>query len=305
MFNSGWEPQLSSQPPWKENRIDHPLLSRVVKDVATKIFRRLASGSYSNPTRMPAERVLSEEFGESRNTVRQAIGFLESYGVVARRAGAGTFVTANGSHPSDANGTADRGPINFAEIAATISPFETCLVRSMIEPEIARLATLSMSVRELAELGEVLEELISPATHATRFGDLELSFLMKICEGTRNNALVGMYRVLIEVRRVTHWREAGQSTIDPGRSHQVRRALTSLFAALEDRRVEAAVACMRRYIACSQQEVTSVDRADTQPATSTPDPGVCDVGLQHSMDRQPKSRSAACEAQLRNIPSSN
>src|SRR5688572_26079154 len=94
--------------PWVADPSRHPLVSPQAKDIATRIFERITSGAYAFGTRMPAERELAVEFRETRATVRQALEFLATYDVVARRAGSGTFVTYRAPAPqrpqSDSSG---------------------------------------------------------------------------------------------------------------------------------------------------------------------------------------------------------
>jgi GntR family transcriptional repressor for pyruvate dehydrogenase complex len=50
-------------------------------------------GSFPANAKLPSERVLAEQYGVSRNTVREAIQRLAARGLVRSRAGAGAFVT--------------------------------------------------------------------------------------------------------------------------------------------------------------------------------------------------------------------
>lgn len=76
-----------------ELRIDHdspiPLHSQV-----EQILRKLITRSeYKNGKSLPKEIELSNRFGVSRNTVRQATNKLENEGLITRKKGVGTFVT--------------------------------------------------------------------------------------------------------------------------------------------------------------------------------------------------------------------
>lgn len=239
-------------PPWEEETAEHPYVNRTVKEVSAKLFGRIASGSYPFGTRLPAERELSQEFGQTRNTIRQAIGFLENYGVVTRRGNAGTFVSARASKSAVREAMDPTGFVNAKTIAETISPFDMYVAQSGIEPEIARLATVSMSVRDLANLKAVLLEIDGAAGDADRFVHLEQLFLMTLCMGTRNSALIGMYTVLNEVRSLPAWRESRKRTATPDNVREINRLFQFLIHALEHRHVDRAVEYMRLYIATTQ-----------------------------------------------------
>lgn len=239
-------------PPWEVNASDHPWVKQPVKMVASQIFARVVSGEYPYGTRLPAERELAQDFSESRNTVRQTLDFLETYGVVVRRAGFGAFVTYR--KPAQPGASEEQsGIINISAIAETVSPFEMNIAESIIEPEIARLATIYMSIRDLAALRTLLEELDEIVADADRFAHLEKKFMMTLCKGTHNSAIITMYRVLHEVRKQPQWCADKKRTLTPDNIRESQRALRSLFTALERRDVDSAVECMRLYLASGQE----------------------------------------------------
>ena len=245
-------------PPWEGDTVEHPVVKQAVKEIATDLYERIASGRYSFGTRLPAERELAEEFGQSRTAVRQALDFLEGYKVVARRTGSGAFVNVRLQVTAPAVPTEDAGVMNITAIAEAISPFEMNVAQSIIEPEIARLATISMSIRDLAALRAVLDALDGIVADAARFADLEKQFMMTLCLGTRNTAIIAMYRVLNEVRRQPNWCADKRRALTPDRIRQTQHALRSLYSALERRNVDSAVEFMRHYIASSQEDMIYV-----------------------------------------------
>jgi len=252
---AGFEVTQTVLPPWETDVAAHPGVKPAVKRIAAEIFERIVSGACPFGTRLPAERELAQEFSESRNTVRQGLEFLEAYGVITRHAGHGAFVNFRVAPPR-ARATEDEpGFINVTAIAEGVSPFEMNVAESIIEPEIARLATIYMSIRDLASLRAVLNELEQIVTDADRFSHLEKQFMMTLCNGTHNTAIVTMYRVLHEVRKQPQWCADKKRKLTPDRIRQAQRALRSLFTALERRNVESAVECMRLYIAASQEDM--------------------------------------------------
>lgn len=235
--------------PWELDTAVPPMVKPSVKRIAELIFARVRSGDYPFGTRIPAERDLAEEFSESRTTVRQALSFLETYGVVVRRPGSGSFVGYRApsisarSEPSEPCASS-----SLVAIAETVSPFEMNIAESIIEPEIVRLATIYMTIRDLARLREQLEQLNAIVTDAAQFAHLEKEFMMTMCEGTHNCLLVAMYRVLHEVRSQPQWCANKIRILTPARIREAQRGLKSLYAALERRDVDSAVECMRLYI---------------------------------------------------------
>ena len=73
-----------------------------MSEAGGKLYRRvldaitddIAKGRYPIGTRLPAERELTERFGVSRPTIREAMIALEMQGVVEARKGSGVYVLA-------------------------------------------------------------------------------------------------------------------------------------------------------------------------------------------------------------------
>lgn len=62
--------------------------------IAGELQDRIVRGVYPVASLVPAEAELTQEFGTSRNTVREALRLLVERGLVRRRQGSGTIVTA-------------------------------------------------------------------------------------------------------------------------------------------------------------------------------------------------------------------
>ena len=67
---------------------DIPLYSQLV----SIIKRNISAGTLATGALLPSEAELCRSFDVSRSTVRQAIGALETEGLVIRKQGRGTFV---------------------------------------------------------------------------------------------------------------------------------------------------------------------------------------------------------------------
>lgn len=58
------------------------------------IKEKIKNGEYEPGERMESENTLSEQFGYSRQTVRQALSVLEQEGLIERRRGSGTYISS-------------------------------------------------------------------------------------------------------------------------------------------------------------------------------------------------------------------
>lgn len=245
-------------PPWELSRDNHPLIKERVKAAADVIFHQIASGHYSYGTRLASERDLAKEFGLSRAAIRQVIDFLETYAVVKRQPNSGTFVNyvppKNGfSVRVDNSGNSHL--LDISAIAETASPLEMNILCSIIEPEMVRIAALYMSVRDLANLRSVFDEIEKIVTDAELFAHLEKKFLMTIAEGTHNRLLITVYRIVTEVRRQPHWCATRVKSLTPERISDTQNRLKSLYTALENHDIESAVEFMKLVIAGAQDDL--------------------------------------------------
>lgn len=245
-------------PPWEQSNTKHPLIKERVKAAALAIFNQIATGKYSYGTRLASERDLALEFRLSRAGVRKAIAFLETYEVVKRQPNSGTFIVytpRQGVQAAAAMADSDAQILDITAVAETASPFEMNILCSIIEPEMVRLAALYMSVRDLADLRSILDEIDKIVVDASQFAHLEKRFLMKIAEGTHNKLLGTIYRIITEVRRQPHWCATRIQLLSPERIAEGRNRLKSLYTALENHDAEGAAAFMKLVIAGAQDDL--------------------------------------------------
>lgn len=243
-------------PPWIDDVSRHPLVTPRVKEIATRLFARLASGEFPFGTRIPAERDLADEFGDSRATIRQALEFLSVYGIVSRRPGSGTFVSYQRRPRSNGHATSGPSPhLNVDQLAETASPFAMNIAGSILAPEMTRLATIYMSTRDLADLQNQLTRLEAIVTESEAFAALEEEFMMTIARGTHNSLIVAMYAILHEVRRHPQWAAARRQALTPAKIKSIQLLFRSLYDAIERRNVETAVEIIKLYMANAHEEM--------------------------------------------------
>lgn len=77
------------------NRIERVARLRVSDSVAAQLTQLITNGVYAVGEKLPAERVLADEFGVSRSSMREAIRGIEASGLVSSSHGVGVFVVSN------------------------------------------------------------------------------------------------------------------------------------------------------------------------------------------------------------------
>ncbi|RYE94190.1 MAG: GntR family transcriptional regulator, partial [Oxalobacteraceae bacterium] len=94
-------------------------MKRLYETVFNDLSRRISSGEFEVGSRLPAERILSERFGVSRPTIREAMIALEVDGLVSVRMGLGVFVIAATPKGGSAS-PVDMGPFELLEARRAI-----------------------------------------------------------------------------------------------------------------------------------------------------------------------------------------
>lgn len=249
----------NARPPWDlDTKIRKPVTSSTRK-FADALFQAIVDGDHRFGTRLPAERALSEEYGLSRNTVRQGLDLLDRYGVVKRHAGSGSVVCYRKAEASTAPDVlplpdgADK--LDLGEISEITSPLELGVVRSIIEPEIARLAVLSMTTRDIQKLNEIQREMETVTVDGERLAALDDEFRMAIARGTHNPLLIAIYAMVNHVNRTADWAEQRRSALTPRRIREYRLQNQSLCEAISKREIETAVEYLKLSLAEFHQDL--------------------------------------------------
>ncbi len=119
---------------------DIPLYSQLVGIVK----RNISAGTLSSGDLLPSETELCKAFDISRSTVRQAIGALESEGLVVRKQGRGTFVAEPKMHRKT-----DTVYSFTSEISAMgLTPSSTLLEFEIVDPSPEIIKVLELSSPE-------------------------------------------------------------------------------------------------------------------------------------------------------------
>ncbi len=238
-------------PPWDADEEIGTPVTGAARKLADEIFSAIVAGEYEfgTGTRLPSERMLADAHNVSRATVRQSLGMLERHDVVARRAGSGSIVRykTRGAQGQAGNGAATT--IDLTDLAQSMSPLELGVVRSIIEPEIARLAVLSMTSRDIEAMKDVLAEIEKVTTDGEQFSTLDDELRMQIARGTHNPMLVAISTMITFVSRSAHWSLRRRKTLTPARIKEYQLQDRSLCDAIENRDIEAAVEYLKLSLA--------------------------------------------------------
>lgn len=160
---------------------------KLYQQVAGAVVAAIEQDRYKAGDRLPSERDLAEEFGVSRPTVREAMIALEIRGLVETRHGSGVYVTH--ARPD--------APLPELDIGA----FELTESRRVFEGEVCALAAATITEAEIAELEDILLQMIDENSFKGFTGEAaDRRFHVAIAQATRNAAMVMVVENLWDLR---------------------------------------------------------------------------------------------------------
>ena len=206
---------------------------RLYRQIVDQILQSIESSEYPAGTRLPAERELSEKYGVSRPTIREAVIALEAMGRVSVKTGSGVYVLEG------------KG---VAAVGSNVSPFELLETRVLIEGEAAALAASMINDQQVLELKQALDEMAlenETGNHASDVADRK--FHAVIAAATNNRLLTAMIENLWDVQEGLHHIRAAHHSVckeDPETRINEHQAI---YDALAARDPQAARVAMRNH----------------------------------------------------------
>lgn len=165
-------------------------MRRLYQQVADNLRADIAAGKYEVNSRLPAERLLAEEFNVSRPTIRESIIALEIGGYVEVQVGSGVYVVSK---------TGDR----HAPTELDIGPFELLEARRIIESDMAAVAAARIDDVQLARLDQLIEDMVEENKVGAVGEHADREFHTAIAHATQNSALVATVEHLWSVRETS------------------------------------------------------------------------------------------------------
>ena len=171
----------------------------VPRSAVQRIQSMILEGILKPGDRLPAQRELSEQFGISRASLREALSVLETLGLIRVEVGRGVFVLGPDG---------DGAPQAKWRYADRYSPLEVYETRLMLEPRSAALAARNAKAEDLAAIGQSVERMRA----AVEAGDLiaaaecDSIFHRAIVECSGNRMVMELFRtvngVMDEIQRL-------------------------------------------------------------------------------------------------------
>jgi DNA-binding FadR family transcriptional regulator len=161
---------------------------RLSFEVASQIKQLIQSEKLKPGDKLPNEIQLTELFGVSRPTVREAVKSLASHNIIEIIRGKGTFITKNPGLSSD--------PLGLDFVTDKNLPMALLEARLVIEPSVARLAAEKANNKDIEKLQAYIDEMAHIENQSTGWVSLEFGFHRGIACATQNPVIMRIVPVI-------------------------------------------------------------------------------------------------------------
>ena len=212
-------------------------------EIAGHLRREIIAGNLAAKERLPPERVLANQYGVARGTVREALNRLADEGMVQIRAGSGSYVSFD-----------PLGQVNA--IVESTRPLELIDARFALEPHLCRLAVLHARQQELDALEALAETMESSIDDVVGFSQADMAFHTLLAESTGNSLLVWMMGQINSVRIQDEWARMRQLTLNRETIIAYNDQHRQILAAIRLREPERAANAMKEHLEGARLSLT-------------------------------------------------
>ncbi|MDR1388635.1 MAG: FadR family transcriptional regulator [Treponema sp.] len=218
---------------------------RIYEEVVEIIIRQIRSGALKVGQKLPPERVLSEEMGVSRTSLREALRSLESMGYIYSVTGGGNYVNSvsieNVLSPLTAMMAQDK------KLAADIID-----VRLHLEVHMAELAAKNATKQQVSQIYGAILEMQSEVESGGNGIRGDNQFHMEIARASQNRAFAIITELVGELLE-----ESRKATLDiPGQPARTIEDHLTIFEAIKNGDPVRASAAMEAHLVKAQRNLT-------------------------------------------------
>jgi GntR family transcriptional repressor for pyruvate dehydrogenase complex len=164
---------------------------KAYEDIVRQIRTLIEEGKLKRNDHLPSERDLSNTFGVSRTTVREAIRTLESMKLLQSRQGNGTYVVASSEE-------ALIQPLAAALFNEKDDILDIFYIRKIIEPYAAQLAAENATLQEIEEMEKVLRKQEESLERGENGIEIDSTFHMLMAKTTKNRIMERLLLAMID-----------------------------------------------------------------------------------------------------------
>lgn len=211
--------------------------TRIPQEIADRIRLLILDGTFKPGIPLPSERVLAEQLGVSRGSVRDAFRMLEVIGLLETRQGQGTF-------PHELSLEHLVTPLTSVLTYRRDLQDELMDVRRMFEPAVARAAATRATDEDLAAIARIVEAQRRKLKTGRSAILEDTAFHAALARATHNRVVVRIMATLNDLLVESRKLSLGQK----GRPERSLRGHEAVVAALHRRDAEGAARAMHQHI---------------------------------------------------------
>ncbi|MEM6761269.1 MAG: FCD domain-containing protein [Pseudomonadota bacterium] len=209
----------------------------------------LAEAGIGPGDRLPPERALSQELGVSRSELRKALTVMEASGSLHRHVGRGTYLV----EPPRGAGTT-----SLSALSERTSPHEAMVARLTLEPQLAGLAAIHASARQIGKARTLAAQMRRASTW-TSYEALDSAFHETIAVAAGNSLLAELHRIVNAVRVEVVWARLDLPAAGPPPDYHSFAEHDAIIDALDRRNKTAAHDAMRAHLKSVSARLTQDD----------------------------------------------
>lgn len=215
----------------------------LAEHIARSLSDEIASGRLRPGDRLPTEQFLSQNFGVSRNVVREGIATLRAQGLIQSRQGVGVFVSAASQSPEPL--PRETAPLMDGDNTIR-NMFE---VRAVLESQAAALTASNMTPRKLKTIQAAVLRMQYEGEPTLDTVNADLDFHRAVAAASGNDYLEAMIRTVLEpMRALITVTFARRGPVFSNIPHAARGEHEELVQAFIDRNAAAARQIMGQHI---------------------------------------------------------
>jgi GntR family transcriptional regulator, transcriptional repressor for pyruvate dehydrogenase complex len=183
------------------------------EQIIDQIRKLIENGTLKKGDRLPSERILAEQFGSSRASIREALSALDVMGIIETRTGSGNYIKVNIEESSI-------DEMIIRDLLAHHNLFDIYEARQQIEPSLITLAAVRKTKKDINELKKISQRLLNIANSLTKHPELvdeymdeDMKFHVKIAEMAHNPILLKLYSTISSLLKEESWLELKKADI--------------------------------------------------------------------------------------------
>lgn len=223
-----------------------------VESALTQLKAWLAQPDLPSESRLPPERELCALLGVSRGALRKALATLEQDGELWRQVGKGTFIGARSVEKS----------LSISTTAEGSNPLEVMQARLLIEPMLAREATVHATGAHLTEMRRCTRIQREAGTWR-QYENADNRLHRTIAEATGNTVLLALFDQLNSVRRAIVWGRLRDKPDHPPADHNSFGQHEAIVGAISERDQEDAYQAMYDHLITVRESLLRVRSAES------------------------------------------